>query len=277
MRRAWADALLKVNRSEGRRKKKDSPHVGHYAFPDPIILVSPESPEKRYRFIAAWTRARTLFTINLHSGASAAVSNNSWRDFLEMISTGATHRPGTKTEKRRQPVWDAFGLLIPMLQNNKHLSLWRGQELPMPPPENIIREIVWELFELNFRSELFALDSRASTIPCTNEDRVDLVNQCFVPTTGLYFIQIPEGNHGLVDDNWRSRRHYLLAMFRLMVAWEGRKPQIFGRLSGGDAADLGKEQMKEFEESIAQFYTQTFFDYFGRAALIPHCIAEPSL
>jgi hypothetical protein len=196
---------------------------------------------------------------------------------LEIVSTGATRQPGTKIERRREPVYNAFESVFLFLQGDDAPAKWRGEDLPTPVPENIAREIVWDLFEINFRFELFALDSRASTVSRTNEDRVDLVDQCFATKTSLFTDRTPQGNCGLVDDDWRERHHYLLAMFRLMATWEGKQPPIFRKLSEeNEGTDLRKEQMKELEESIAQFYTQSFFDYFGRAALIPHCVAQPS-
>ena len=46
--------------------------------------------------------------------------------------------------------------------------VWQGREYPVGelPPENVIREILWELYELNFIHELQSLDRRA----CDNLD-----------------------------------------------------------------------------------------------------------
>jgi len=86
---ALANALLRVDRSEACQKKKDSLHIGHYAFLDPIILISSSSLEKCHCFIAAWACVHMFLIINMNGGS--AISNNSWHDFLEMISTGVTH------------------------------------------------------------------------------------------------------------------------------------------------------------------------------------------
>ena len=150
----------------------------------------------------------------------------SWRDFLEVASSDAQRQPGTKTNQRREPIYHAFGSLLKTATSANFVSRWRDKKLPVPLPESIVQEVLWELFELNFRSELFALDSRASTTHRDNLERADLVNSCFSESTGLYDIAIPEGNCGLVSDDWRERRHFLMVMVHIMSLWEWKKPVL---------------------------------------------------
>ena len=64
--------------------------------------------------------------------------------------------------------------------------VWQGREYPsgVLPPENVVREILWELYEVNFIHELQSLDRCA----CQNLDLLNAmqlferqieISQCF--------------------------------------------------------------------------------------------------
>src|SRR3978361_1349894 len=82
---------------------------------------------------------------------------------------------------------------------------WRNQPLvtnQMPPP-CIIQEILWELFELNFRIELFSLDCRVSAISVDIQTRLERLQSCVVDSD-YFHVKIPSNNQGLVADNWEQ-------------------------------------------------------------------------
>ena len=75
----------------------------------------------------------------------------------------------TKTANRRQEV---LHLLLPKpgaspelkIQSTlKDMCVWQGKEFPSNalPPEDVVRQILWELYELNFIHELVSLDHHA--------------------------------------------------------------------------------------------------------------------
>ncbi|KAF8226803.1 hypothetical protein L208DRAFT_1300099 [Tricholoma matsutake] len=87
-------------------------------------------------------------------------------------------------------------------------------------------EILWELAELNFRFELLALDSQATT--SMNDDQQELISACFPGCTpcSLLAADLGMANHGLADGNWENRATFLHALKRIMMGWRGNVPPI---------------------------------------------------
>ena len=98
---AWADALSQVQQSAPAAKQKrgkkqnqnpqqELPHRGHYALPDPVLLVTPESDDKKLSYILAWLRARPALLYRCQKRHSTALSGQMWRDFLGMARNTQT-------------------------------------------------------------------------------------------------------------------------------------------------------------------------------------------
>jgi hypothetical protein len=136
------------------------------------------------------------------------------------------------------------------------------------------RRVLWELFELNFRFELLALDRRASGANTEPEvlARQELVLTCFPGNPGLSgsaSLLTVDSNHahlGLSAPSWQNRLPYIYALMEVMAGWEAKDMVEFHIPAGTPTED----EVLIVEDSIAKFYAQTFFDYFGRAALLPH-------
>ena len=187
---AWCAALQAVDRSPSLliEVSKLSKHFGHYVFPDPGLFVTPASDEKKARCIESWLRARNAWFLRVGDEPSLAMSAQNWRDLLAIDISGAQRMGDTKAAKRRQQLLD---MLLPsstfpevkIRSSSGEPLVWQGKRyLPgMLPPENIVREILWELYELNFTYELLSLDARA----CINVDamqrieRQALISKCF--------------------------------------------------------------------------------------------------
>jgi len=158
---------------------------------------------------------------------------------------------------------------------NSGLVYWRDKELALDklPRISVFQEILWELYELNFCLELVSLDQHANRDPV----KVDLeicvqeILRCFSNTSGVSVVTIPYANTGLIANDWRERLPFVLAFVGVMSCWEGLKPKVFDyRLYRVE--ELSQNQVLELEHEAACFYMQTFFNHFGRASLIPHCI-----
>lgn len=152
--------------------------------------------------------------------------------------------------------------------------VWQGREYPpgVLPPDNIVREILWELYELNFIYELQSLDRRA----CHNLDLSDStqlfdrqtkISQCF-PLGSFPHVSIPSENTGLVDDDFDKRFRFVTGLVFVVNSWKGDKPSVLA----GDPYDLqlSPNECREMEVIVTNYYCQQFFNYFGRAAQIPH-------
>jgi hypothetical protein len=281
----WANALKKVNRSLSRlvQEHKAKTHYGHYALPEPALFVTPASDEKKISYIFTWLRARPALMYRLWKHHSTALSNQTWRNFLEMgRNAGKGLKEGAvKSAKSRELIIQVMGGVIDSITASESSSsadsfpvVWEGEDLtPGEMPEKkVVSEILWELFELNFRIELFSLDSRASLVGLDTQSRLERIQKCFVDVDFLR-AHIPSANRGLVADDWETRLPYVFALRDIMVSWVGCrqfiKPLSPAELMGG----FSKMRFQEVEAEVTQFYTQSFFDYFGRAASIPHCIS----
>ena len=252
------------------------PNFGHYTFPDPGLFIHPATAGK---YIESWLRLRDAWLMRIAKEPSLALSNQSWRTFLS-IDNAVPGKVETKAGLRRQEVLDIIlpnRDMYPGVERRSGLMgpiTWRGTEYPLGtlPPENVVREILWELYEVNFIHELQSLDRRA----CSNLDlssatqlfeRQIEISQCF-HTSSFRHVSIPSENLGLADDNFDKRFRFVTALVFVMKSWKGDKPAILA----GDLFDLQltPDAAMELEKLVAKYYCQQFFNYFGRAAQVPH-------
>jgi len=141
------------------------------------------------------------------------------------------------------------------------LLVWQGKEYPpgVLPSDDVIRQILWELYEVNFVHELLSLDCRA----CANLDLSDtaqllkrqiLISQCF-PHDSFRPVTIPSENHGLAADNFEERFWFVTALLLVMKSWKGDKPVIFG-VSSDNLRNFSQRAAMDMENRIARYYCQ---------------------
>jgi len=249
---------------------------GHYAFPDPGLFIYPNTAVK---YIESWIRVRDAWLMRVAKEPSLALSSQSWRTFLS-IDNAVTEKGETKAAFRRQEALDIIlpkSDMYPGVERRSDLMgpiAWRGEEYPSGalPPENIVREILWELSEVNFIHELQSLDRRACRDLDLSDDtqllkRQTLISACF-PSSSFRHVSIPSENLGLADDSFDNRFQFITGLVFVMNSWKGDKPPILT----GDPFDfqLTPDAAIETEKVVAQYYCQQFFNYFGRAAQVPH-------
>ncbi|KAK7000838.1 hypothetical protein R3P38DRAFT_3284892 [Favolaschia claudopus] len=122
------------------------------------------------------------------------------------------------------------------------------------------KEIVWKLAELEFRFELLSLDRRASTVSRPQE-----CARCF-PGGFLMGVPLTSGKDGFAAGMPSERDPFICALARLM-RWSPRPPFI---IFYADARrDLTSKDQEELEKAVTAHYCQTFYERFGRAAVIP--------
>ena len=119
-------------------------------------------------------------------------------------------------------------------------------------------------------NELQSLDRRA----CHNLDLLNAmqlfereieISQCF-QTNSFRHIPIPSENLGLADDDFDKRFRFIAGLYFIMKSWKGDKPAMLA----DDLSDLSPNAAMELEKVVAKYYCQQFFNYFGRAAQVPH-------
>lgn len=256
-------------------------HLGHYVFPDPGLLVTPASDEKKAKFLEAWLRAREALLIRATNEASIAMSGQSWRDFLATDLSTTSEKKDTKAAQRRKKILDMLTPRSGLFPDVKTRSTtgepitWQGKKyVPgVLPADHIIREILWELYQLNFYYELLSLDRRACTDLTTSDNlqlvqRQALISECF-PVDPFMTTSLPTRNCGLAGHNVEERLPFILALVRVMQSWKGSKPSVF-QLVERPFREISASHATELEEAATKYYCQQFFNYFGRAALVPH-------
>lgn len=247
---------------------------GHYIFPDPGLFIHPATAVK---YIESWLRVRDAWFMRVAKEPFLALSNQSWRTFLSIDNT-IPEKGETKAARRRQEALDIIlpkSDIYPGVERQSGLTgpiLWQGKEYPsgVLPPENVVRAILWELYELNFIHELQSLDRRA----CRNLDlensnqlfeRQIEISLCF-QTSSFRHVPIPSENLGLADDDFDKRFRFITGLYFIVKSWKGDKPAMLA----DDLSDVTPDAAMELEKVIAKYYCQQFFNYFGRAAQVPH-------
>ena len=273
----WRDALAAVNTSpENIIKQTTCLTDNGYVFPDPGLFLGCTDQAKTTQYLHKWLQLRNAFIYRLTMPSSSAqpLRSQVWRDLLN--STDAKLRSGsqsTKASRRAETLQELLGACLHEtgveLAPSSALTrtFWRESELisGVPIPCDIIKEILYELFILNFRYEFSALHSRAQSAHLDNEDSVVA---CF-PEQSMLVVEFTRGNIGLSAERVEDRLPYLLAMKRLMSTWVGPIPEAIQAEDNLDGY-FPVVEIEELECQVACFYTQSFFNYFGRAAIIPH-------
>jgi hypothetical protein len=268
--RAWAEALQAVDRHLVFHQS------AHYAFPDPGLFVTPTNDKKKAKLIETWVRVRPAWIVRIvHEGLS--MSSQEWRDLLSMDLSDLSGNGDSKAMKRREKIRDKFtptssdpGVRFRSTVGEPFVWQGRGYIPGVLPVTGVVCQILWELYELNFTYEFISLDRRA----CENLDVMDSerlleressISKCFTINT-FKSAPLPNHNRGLAADDLRNRLPHLQEVVRVMMAWKGTKPTAFY------CADLpfDDHHAKELEDIVAKYYCQQFYNYFGRAAQVPH-------
>jgi hypothetical protein len=272
---AWSAALQAVDQSPS-HFIGTSQASGHFTFPDPGIFANQATAAK---YLRSWLQIREAWLMRMEMEPSLAMSNQTWRTFLAM-DANAPEKEGTKAARRRQ---ESFKLLMPKSETYPELKLrsstgslvWQGKEHPAGklPPDDVVRQILWELYELNFAHELLSLDRRAcADLNLSNAEqlleRQIKISRCF-HVGSFRHISIPLENHGLASDVLGSRYQYIKALLLVMKSWKGEKPLLI-TASDEQLREFNRPTVQHAEKVVAKYYCQQFFNYFGRAAQIPH-------
>ena len=118
----------------------------------------------------------------------------------------------------------------------------------------LVKEVLWELSELNFRYELSALDVRQ-----TGRERLtEILEAVGNEPDSIFQVSVGKVDMGLVSTDLETRSKRLRSLHELMRDWKDRVEV--------PAAD-------HLESTVASLYCQTFFDTFGRPPILPRGLA----
>jgi hypothetical protein len=280
---SWGNSLQTVNRNSALRST-DSPYMG-YVFPDPALFVSVQNEQKTITYLKNWLRYRPAFIYRVSSATSSArpLSTQTWRTFLFSASfTENKNSTDSAFQKRRNEIMDILegclhgdgvGINVDPLTEADFKFCDATVSLNPPLDQWAVQPIFWELYELNFRFELLALDAHLTrTQNKTPQSRQQLIKKCF-PGRSLLVPDINHSMNGLTATNWKYRIPYLLAFWKVLKTWADC-PEALKNIVPKGEGDYAEEEILTLERQLAQFYTQSFFNTFGRAAVVPHRLNE---
>ncbi|KAJ7035893.1 hypothetical protein C8F04DRAFT_1258526 [Mycena alexandri] len=239
-----------------------SPGVGgRYVFPEPALLVSSPDYERRQLMLHHYTLIQDALLYRLgNPGKQRTITTQQWRDILagKVVAQGRG-KAGDRSVQIAAilaPALDACGL-----DGYRDFPAAPGSFNPIPV--NRAREILWGIAESNFRFEFLALDCRASGMV-----RPDDCRKCFAGDT-VMAMPLEEGKRGLAALTSAERHKYFLRIAKLMEAWIPRPGGVIMQANAAAEQEWDRFKREELETEVGRHYTQTFFDYFGRAAVIP--------
>jgi hypothetical protein len=289
----WAEALKNVDISPKRRHQQHANLCVGYQFPDPHLFLN---TGRRERYLCAWltVRAGWIQSVLQATSSEHLPMTQQWRDFLHKkipqqnpgVNLSArvpikTSKQSTQRRKQRitQQGAEIFQMRLPEV-TLPHQVFWQehmiqvGDECQITP--TLSAQILWDLFEHNFRLELLALEhivmAREWEDPEKAAKRDNLVRAVF-PGDGGYFVgPLPSVDCGLAATSWEDRLLFV-ENFRVLVSgWDGEVPEKLR-----DVVVSSKEDVEYVEKVAVSHYCQTFFDWFGRAAICPHRLPPPLL
>ncbi|KAK0475390.1 hypothetical protein IW261DRAFT_1422225 [Armillaria novae-zelandiae] len=167
------------------------------------------------------------------------------------------------TLNTEQKMMDGFMEELLLCTDNAATSaFWHGKNYEALPQEEC-QEILWELAEVNFHCEFKALHRRAIGPNVQNLP----IMRCFPDGDHLPGqLDIGAANYGLADPLWLRRAPYIFAMKKAMQTWEDMPPSLLSEVRMAGWTEKG---FLLVEKTVANYYCDTFWQYFGRAPVLP--------
>ena len=252
-----------------------------FALPDPHFIITPQNPVKRTSYLIAWIRFRPTLFFVLRRKQRLLKRGQEWWELLELVGRNSGSNQNSfassvrdKLLREFEETFEAFGQGQMLVAGPTAQVAWKGTNISInaTPPYHVFHEVLWELFEVNFRFELFALDKRASTLKLGVPARLTRIVKCF-PDGDMIPPTIPSDNEGLVATSWKDRAPFTAVLMEILRYWP-HSPSMLHSLSRGELK--GEFELECWflclEDIASKFYCQTFWNYFGRAPILPRRI-----
>ncbi|KAK7446676.1 hypothetical protein VKT23_014371 [Stygiomarasmius scandens] len=202
-----------------------------YALPPADLFVNTGNRLLAATLFCNWLKLRQVFIYHLSSGVHR-FSKKQWRQMLsigEAKETRSDTRAGQHRLNMQNLLKDMMGETSVRLQFNDLASAsvdWNGQTLDASevPVQNIAKEILWELSELNFRQDLVALDHHLDDSGMSNDKHSLILEACWNGTRD--FAHISEAHDGFGAPSVIGRVKYLKALHKVMTTWTKPKPAV---------------------------------------------------
>lgn len=162
---AWAQALSSINHDN-----PPSSSDSRYALPEPGLFIGVTSDKRMQQYFLTWLKYRSrVLNCLMGSSQSVALLGQGWRTFLGHETIDLSDKKSLNKRSRNTGVDESVKAMIANMQPSvARLSrdssvtpstarlIWNRQCLASNtmPADTICREILWELYELNFVFEL---------------------------------------------------------------------------------------------------------------------------
>ncbi|KAI6095214.1 hypothetical protein F5141DRAFT_1013662, partial [Pisolithus sp. B1] len=250
-----------------------------YCFLKPALFVNVSTLERKKTYLLNWLSAHPLWINQVDiCPPSKFPSPQMWRDFLNTIDIDLL--PLTRTVLTKLVMQDILGEAI--INSAQGLAgapqeiTWQGMQ--GNPPLQFMWSLLWELYELNFHYELYALDwalvPNRWTASDSNEEWLthqSLLYDIFPGTCGLvmWLESLPCHLHelGLCATDVLTSLPYISKFCQLLSVWPGAPACLQSpvELKGRDDTEV----YKAFSLAC-HFYVQTAFDFLGWQPSLPH-------
>ena len=258
-----------------------------YAFPELGLFVAMTTNKKQQNYLSSWLRLRQPFiqrAVTKH-WRECLITNQEWRTLLTFAfpNPNATANVAIQSKATQKRLLDLLGDLVLesdlQIHDNGASGLsWRGECLDEGWIINsqIVREIVWDLTELNLQFELTALDdylydNHDNNLP--QMPRHVAILHCFQREgSGLVLApNVSNANLGLAAAEIHTRLPFLLALRNVMSAWKDLdQSNLMSHITDDEWTGKDDKKLEELEKGLAQTYTAAFYRIFGRLPIVPH-------
>jgi len=284
---AWVLALQSVD-ADPNRIKESASIVKGYRFPDPGLFISTSNKEV---YLATWLSSRAAWMSGMAKDiwpgddGPTHVPAQWWRDFLRRGCFRTVHSPQTpearqsrsiattgptKTQRRNEEVTKIFRRHMDTDLREVESVFWKERRLTQGDfahlDPRVIAEILWDLYEHNWRLELLTLDRTVQPLLWRGEDayKRDLLLKSLFHNNDYLVSKFPTSDCGLASKVWQDRAPYIKIFREILSTWPGLPHGVCSRKLTSPV------EVSVVEKALADFYCQTFYDHFGRAPITPH-------
>ncbi|KAJ3474860.1 hypothetical protein NLI96_g12214 [Meripilus lineatus] len=269
----WTESLAQVDRKVSALGKID------YFVPEPALLVGPSIRPTKPSYFRNWLRGREpwLHIITHSKYEQPPIHQQGWRDYLNHQNLDEAAHGTTHTARQKAVVLSLFkALSVDEDLEVGHEVEFYGRPFPLDSLDvQLCREVVWEVFEMGFRLELWALDKHICRPPSRSlyeqqifeYERLTLISRVFGDSGHIRVATLPTGNHGLAATDLAARIVALEAFRRVLIRWPGAPAPL---VATSISVNLPDRKVEEMERLAVTFYLDQFYIYSSRAAIVPH-------
>lgn len=213
------------------------------------------------------------------------LSTSAWRSFFFLYRRSDTSPILDPNAPHNLAVQAATAMFGALAVSSMHRSIsevfWRGQAFSFVEGavQNIdrqaVREIIWELAEMNWCYELLALDKLAAPQLWLDDvsagQRITDILLVFSPSSSfvLTHAPFPTENTGIVADSPSDRLLAMRALHHIMLSWRECPHDVRHDASSDPRIPHDDLYYRTVDAKTMGFYCQTFYEYFRRAPIIP--------